>query len=88
MKRDMGTPLARQQAVIDTVSCRERRRFETQSHREHRGGKLESGSLIPFERKFGRGFTESLLSSPSLCKGRRNQLGKLGRPRFFVPRIR
>jgi len=83
MKRDIASLLARQQAVIDTVSCRERRRFETQSHREHRGGMLESGSLILFERKFGRGFTESLLSSPALCKGKRNKFGKLGLPRFF-----
>ncbi len=42
MKRDMATPLARQQAVIETVSCREWRRFETQRHREHRGGEFES----------------------------------------------
>jgi len=48
MERVMATPLARQQAVIDTVSCRERRRFETQSHREHRGGEARVLLIIPY----------------------------------------
>jgi len=39
MRRYMATPLGREQAVMDTVSFREWRRFETQRHREtQRGG--------------------------------------------------
>jgi len=49
MKRDMATPLARQQAVIDTVSFRERRRFETQRHQRTQRGKLESCSFLYLE---------------------------------------